>query len=381
MNMKSMMTGAKLGVFGLLAAAMAFSSGCGSNKSIESTKDFHFLPSNCAVIGTSRVDEVVKSTAYKDMMAKIKAMAKDEDPQANMEQEFGLSDRDMARITFGMAENGKDFSMVVTSQKPVTASDLKGKLKSKVTTFGQVGATIGDVGAGKVEIVPPKTELKPRTFKEVQVGKYTLHVEDNNSMAFCVADPQTVVFGSPATLKAILERDKKIELSAGMKGALALADQSQPIFVAIDAKGVMAGEAKKAVRDLPPQVGGHADKIEALAIETALGDDAKIKVVALCKDAAAAEAIQKDADKGLKDAKAALGVMPKPPAEFASLFDDLTKVLDSVKVTAGGNKVTGGMSIKPVTLLSAIDSFGRQTTTTFEKVGTTIGEPPTKDQK
>ena len=315
-----------------VAAALALTAGCGGGGKLESSSAFQYLPNDSTVIGSFRVDEIMKSQAYKDLMADQKV--KTADPLKAMEKEVGLSAEDLERVVIAVGGGkDKDPVIVVTTKKPVTAADLTAKMTKK-------------------------------KFKEVKVGSFTMH-ENEDGEAFCVADKNTIVGGKTGVLKGILERNKKAELTAGMKQALALADESKPIFLAINAKG-MAGDAKGM---LPGPAAAHADKLEAVALNASLSNEAVVNLVAVCQDSAAAEAIHKEADANLKKAKEGLADITKEFPGMASL----SKVLDTVKITASGNKVSGTVSVKPTAVLEAIEPLmGMKSQTTFEGVGKPI---------
>ena len=348
-----MYVGAKL----LFSGASAFAS------------DLRFLPSNCAAIGSARMDEIVKSPLYQDVLTQVKAAAGKDDPTLELEQTFGLSLNDLVRVTFGVADNGKDGAIVVTTNKPVTAGDLKGKLKRNPATLD-----IDSEGMLKLEPVP---------LKEVKVGSYTMHQEDDeiSERAFCIVDPNTIVYGEPGPLKAILERDKKADLSADMQAALDQVDQARPLFVAVNVKGLMAGAAKDWLKGLEPPVaddlGGVVPpdrsrapglgpmaalvgKVDMVTLDAAIGTDTQLSVVVVCQDSGVADEIRKAAD-GLR----ALGKLS------SGLPPDLVKLIDGVKITASGTKVTGTAAIPSAMLAMAVDAT-RPQKVKFQIIGRSI---------
>lgn len=335
MSKPTTLTVARATGFLFVGAALALTAGCGGGGvKLESSSAFQYLPDDSTVIGSFKVDEIMKSQAYKDLMADQKV--KSQDPLKEMEKEVGLNAEDLERVIIAAGGKQMDPVVVVTTKKPVTAAELTGKMPRK-------------------------------KFKEVKVGSFTMHEGDDE--AFCVADKNTIVHGKASVVKGILERNKKAELTPGMKQALDLADQSKPIFVAINAKGMMATDAKGI---LPPPAAAHADKIEAVALNAALTSDAQVNLVALCQDSAAAAAIHKEADDNLKKAKEGLAMMSKEVPALASLSGEIGKVIDTVKITASGNKVSGTVSVKPVTIFTTIDTLGHSAKGSFEGAGKPI---------
>lgn len=331
--------------------------------------DMRYLPNKCAVIGSVKMSEVVQSQAYKDLMAEAgKLTGGKGSPTEEMEQGTGVAVSDITRMTFGASDNNKDSSFVLTTSKAVTAADLAGKMKKK--TF-----KISDKGEFK-------QEEQARKFKEVKVGNFTMHQEEEEAgpfgappspSAFCVVDKNTIVYSKADTLKGILERDKKTDLSDGMKAALAEANQSRPIFVAVNLKGMVEGAPKgrSPLNEFGP-VAGQAAKVNVVAVDAALAKDAKLNVVAVCQDNATADEIRKAVEGGLVMAKTMIPNMPK----------ELTSAIDSVKVAASGNKVTGTGSVEPAMLMSAVGFMGAPAKSEFKVVGKAIEDvnidPPPK---
>ena len=244
-----------------------------------------------------------------------------------MEKGLGLAPEDVERLTWGGAGN-KDASFVVTTNKAVTAADLMGKMKD-------------------------------RKFSEVKVGSYTMHQEqpDYLKKAFCVVDKYTVVYGEPVPLKAILERNKKPEFSPDMQSALGLANQSRSLFLAVNMKGVMASEdVKGALKWLGPgenQVTSHMDKVEATALDAAIGDDVQINSVTVCKDDKFADDLRKMTDGGVT----LLKYIPQMPKE-------LIPAIESVKTTVSGKKVTSTAAFKPAAIVAAYAAAAAKSATT-----------------
>lgn len=287
-----------------------------------------FLPNNPNFVVSVKVDDLMASDSWKELE---KTMPNFKKGTEDMEKETGLTPAAIAHVLMGGQGEGKEEPVVVVrTKKQVTASDLLAKIKN-----------------GK--------------YTEVKVNKYAMQQGEQSSYskiapkAFCVVDAKLVVYGRADTLRAILERDKKPELSSGLQTALKETDLTKPIAFAVDFKDIMAKANRRPSKDPLSQGMGM---VEALAGQATFNPD-RITATALCKDAEAADNLRKLIEGGLVAAK----MQPGLPKEF-------TSGLESVKVTSSGSKLTLTSDLKAATSsLIAITIMGQRATQTFDTVG------------
>jgi hypothetical protein len=89
-------------------------------------------------------------------------------------------------------------------------------------------------------------EWKKVKLDEEKIGKYTMQTTPGRrSTTFCVVDGSSILIGPAAALRRILARDKPAALSPGLRDALALADFSQPIAVAVNLEKLTLEERRQ----------------------------------------------------------------------------------------------------------------------------------------
>jgi hypothetical protein len=268
------------------------------------------------------------------------------------EKEFGLAPSDIAHILVGGSVDDDEPIMVMRTKKAVTAQDLLPKMKKENIKFI----------AGKLT-----SEWTDTKYTEVKVGKYTMQEGEKPqyakraAKAFCVADSKVVIWGRADSLKAVLERDKKPELSAGMQTVLKETDLSKPIAFAVDLKAILAKKGNPPGQDPFSKGLGLA---EGVAGQATLGKSDSMTVIVLCKDATTADDLRKVIEGGVVMVKQ----MPGLPREVSD-------GLGALKVTNSGSKLTATSDLKVLApALIAITMVGQRTNQTFEQVGKELGK-------
>src|SRR5205823_2405377 len=142
--------------------------------------------------------------------------------------ESGINPDDIEQIVAGGTSNGNQYIAAVKSKKAI---DIKDLLKG--------------------------SDFKGKKIKEVKVGKYTVHEVEGGgaapgagapfgqpgqteAMAACVPESNIAIMGPAKTVRAVLERGKKAQLSDALQAALNKTDLNQAVAFAIDAKSAMS---------------------------------------------------------------------------------------------------------------------------------------------
>ncbi|MBY0528311.1 MAG: zinc-ribbon domain-containing protein [Gemmataceae bacterium] len=288
--------------------------------------EIKYLPNNCQLIGAVRVEQLIASDAYKDIKGALPDREKDW--EKDFEKEMGVPVSSIQHVMFGgtLGAGAPDFVMVIRTNKDITASDIIANRKNA-------------------------------SFKEDKVGNYTVH--EGFSDAFCLPEKRIVVLAkSKESLKKILERDKKPELSEGLRNAMKHADFSKTVAIAVNFKDI-----KNKLEEFVP--GGKRtlddvdlDDIEGVALEAKVGKDIAVTNVALCKDEKSAEDVRKLADGMLVIYKKIKSV---PGSK------EFREILDTWQASVSKSKVSGTMTVKTelvVKMMKAAQEKSKGTVTT-----------------
>jgi hypothetical protein len=198
--------------------------------------DALYLPDQCHVVATIKVEELLNSSAGKSILKQIAragrrtssrfaptgrkpAPVPDElaDAREQLAQEIrneiGLDLSNIVHVTIGHAEGDWRSVFIVRTRNSVKPHDLLERLSRNVFRV---------VGTGK-----PAKDPDP-----IQVGAHTIHVKAGGN-AFVIPEDRVVVHGAAQTLRAILERDAEPKVSADLTGALTHVDGSKTVGLAI----------------------------------------------------------------------------------------------------------------------------------------------------
>jgi hypothetical protein len=268
----------------------------GSSGSVDD--DARFFPDNCAVVASVRMKDLCDSTAFKEV-EQIAPGSNRMRPE--FETEFGMPPEAIRQLVIAFAVQDKDAPvMILHANRDVTADAFKAKLRGN--------------------------------FDQLAVGSYTIY--QNPSKAFCLIDSRTAVLAPPAVLQAILKRDKKAVLPAGLQEGLQSVSLSRTAVIVADLKATRK-PGSGGLMDIP-LADKFMDPVEVLAIQVDVGSDVNLDATAICRDAAAADDARKLIEGGLVAAKSQPGL----PAELA-------EILGAVKVSTSGKKLTGNLRFKP----------------------------------
>jgi len=301
----------------------------------------NFMPDNCQVLVSVRAADFAKSGVwaivtkeYPDAAKKITETMKD--------APFQLED--VTQVLVGVGDT--------TAKEAVVAIEFKKAVK------------LDDIIA-----FMNKQSGQNKELKESKVGKYTIKGDDEG--AVCQVNTTLIVGGTPAALKAVLERDKKPTFSVGMQRALADADLTQTFAMAMNfkdlAKNPMVGGSAKAG-------GVNVESMETGAVNINVAADIKINSVSVCKDAQTAEENKTMAMGGIIAVKRMAGdQLPK----------EILEILNGIKIEQKDNRLTANVQFKIEPILDLVKKFGGMnfgvsSKQTFTTVGQQIGGP---DQK
>jgi hypothetical protein len=270
--------------------------------------DVTYLPSDSQLVGSLRVDQLVNSEFYKQIKKEIGGDDA-ESFEKGLEKTSGLAVANIERITYGGLISGStEYVVVVRTKQPVKAADLI-------------------------------ANNKHTGFKEAKVGRFSL--QENGADSFCVVEDRRVIYGDAKALRAVLERDKKPELSDGLRAAMKQTDFGQTLAVAVNFKDLRdklpdLGPSKEAMEAVGFDI---VNSIDGLAVKANVGADAAVSVTVVCGDAKGAEDVRKVLDGALVLARRSKAV----PKELADLLDAPTSV--------SGSNVTLSQTVKADTVV------------------------------
>jgi hypothetical protein len=280
-----------------------------------------YMPGNCEILASIRVDQLLASDAYKQVEKEVPQL-KDAIAGGAAEKEMGLTLSNIERVVVGGALGNRDQPVVVIRTKSaVKAEDMVGKIKGK-------------------------------TFTGTKVGSYTLYETSGaTGDAFCVPKKNLILYGSSASLRLVLKRDKKPDFPAGLSAAMKEADFSKTIAVAI-APLQTSGAAAPPLGGRggfpmgPAMPFGQTKDLEGMVVQAKVATDISLAVIMVCKDAATAA----DAKKKLDEALPQLKSNPMLPADLKGALD--------FKASVSGKKLTLSSEIKVAPLIKAVKNFG-----------------------
>jgi hypothetical protein len=205
----------------------------------------------------------------------------------------------------------------------------------------QTGQGAGVVHFNRIVTDQDFADANQRVKKSV--GRYEMNI--SNRMAFCRIDDRTVAVGEETALREVLERDGPARLSDELTAAMNEVDFSKSL--------AMAGSLKNLARAAGP-VGANLsampfgpDAIRGGGLQADIGDDIRLRGIAIFKDAATAEQMKKMGDGMLAAAKMNSAKMPP----------DAAKILDSLELSNSGPTIRASVTIGIDTILSLVDSF------------------------
>lgn len=280
-----------------------------------------YLPSDCEWIITIKPAQLLESEAGKDLMDALSAEHKE--MLSIPEKKLGLRLKDIKQVTIAGTFGKLDDMVTIFKAKDLDGDDIKKTIEAGGSSFDQL--TVGD---------------------------FTIHKDRSSPFAFAVIDGKILILGNADTLQAILERDKKPELSADMQNAMKLVDFGKTFAAAADLRSVP--EPDKALRGGNPVIDlvrtALRDKeVEGLGLQIETGTEVTITITGTCKDSSTAEDYRRMIDGAVVWAK-------KSPhaANVARSAEDLA---DACKVTTSGAKVVLQCKTKTNPLVAIYKEF------------------------
>lgn len=211
-----------------------------------------YLPDNCTSVKLIRGERIRASAAYKELTKD----SADSRSRLLFPEVSGLFVADMESETIATSEDGR--LTIISTNRAINVDDL----------------------------------TKKANYQKTTVGNYTLY--DSGLLALAVSHSKIVLLGSVKDLEAVLKRDKKPDLSEGLKKSMALADFSKCTASAVD------------IQSKAGRRGFLSEDAEAIAIITDLNSDITTTTHIVFKDPKTADdqakAQEDKTNKGLKDA-------------------------------------------------------------------------------
>jgi hypothetical protein len=279
------------------------------------SEELTYMPSNCEVLASIRLDQLLDSKAYKQVEQEV-PMLKEAAAAGEAEKGIGLQLSNVERIVVGGHLGAGDQPVVaVRTKQPVKAEDMLAKIKGK-------------------------------SFTNKKVGSYTMYEE--GGAGFCVVSKKLVLFGPSGGLQSVLARNKKPNFSAGLSAAMKEADFSRTIVIAAAAPKQGGGKPAGNFGGLP--ISGAAlfagdDDVDGVVLQAKVTADVSLTLMLLCRDPATATVAKRKLDEGLTKAKS----MPNVPPELRNALD--------VKSSASGRKVTLTTDIKVAPMIKAVKNL------------------------
>lgn len=287
-----------------------------------------YLPNDCVAVVSIRVDDFLASDAWKEAKKELPMI---EDGLKEAKEKTGYGPEDISQVFIGIARPEKNKEpggiAIIKTVKEIDVEDIKSRAK--------------------------KDHIE---FKEEKAGNYTMYTKSDG--AFCKVDGKLLILGSIKDVKAVLERDKKPDLSDGLKAAMKKTDFSKTVAFAAALKDqkvsdLMGGKALPAV-----------DKVEAIAGYVNVTSDIKVSLSLECKDDKSAEEFKKLAEGIITSTKLDKD-MPKETSEM----------LDAIKISQSGTDLTAEFQFKASDAIKLVTTIiGVQAKRTFEDVGRQIGK-------
>jgi hypothetical protein len=293
-----------------LFAAMLVTPGVSRSAPPAPAEDFKWVPADSNIVVVVQMDKLLTSDSFKKLRKAVPDI--DRNMEKGFREEFGFELSTVERMTVGGTFRKDEPMFVIRTRTALKAADI---VKAR-----------SDATRGNTE------------FKEEKVGTRTLHVASKDfEMSFCLLDDMTVVVGPAKTVKPLLADARKAGLGEALQAAAKAADMNATVVVLADFKSITAGHNPG-----PPFDAIHKaiEGTTGTALTVKVGPDVTVRAAAVCKDAAAAEAVKKAADAGLMLVQGFLkDAGPKVPKE-------LLDVPGQVKTSVKGNLAEATVTVK-----------------------------------
>ncbi len=323
-----------------------------------------YLPNDCLIVGTSNVDELLRSSIYQQMK---KDLPNVEAGERKMEQDMGIAPANISRITFAVGgklntPDDADAVVIIRLKKAVAAADLQSTKKDDAfrKDFKYEEVKIGSITAFE--------ERYRFAFGDAKAER--MHGE-----AFCLPESTLVVICPKLeTLKKILERGKSPQFSEEMQNALNETNFSKTLALAVNVKG-LAGNLPPGSLPNAEALKEFTENVLGLAVDASLDSSkATVNATILCKDAKHAEDVKKILDAAQVAMRSYAKKAPGMPSEAAD-------TIDAVKFSLSGANVKGSMQASLEPLSKWIKEQAGQTKPVTGRVETKSGAARTARPK
>jgi hypothetical protein len=272
----------------------------------------HFFPDGTVGIGSVNFESVLNSKAY----SKFKeSQSPDKLFDALLKPILGLQLAATSRLQVAFAPPD-DRIVVIRPRNPVTIDEIK--------------------------------LSRPGTYKEAKIGRFTMY--ESTSDAYCLAEDQMLVVGTPASLKKVLERNKPPELKPELDAAYRLMNPAKTVGLALQTQ---AGDLVKGVA--PGPIPKELEAAAALVLQLDLAQGLDIAVTLQFKDAEATAAAKKAVETLMATGKTTLEPLQKDDNEkIAMAAKKGEELLGQVKITAEGASLTASLTLNDEVLTQLI---------------------------
>ena len=269
--------------------------------------DLAYLPDNCFIYGKVRMSEVIKTAAWKQLMANNPAMQNKFHPES------------IDYVAFGMVRPAGP------GRQPDFTAVIRAAPGKKLDEFERPNS--------------------PAEREETIAGrKVTVMKAQNQTLATCTIDDNLGLVGTLNAVRAVLERDGETTIPADLKEVMEQTDFSQHIALAVDTTGLEsltqnnAGGGGAKISGFDPQE--LLKKIKGVILQGNVSSDIQLSAKAICTDEQAGKQIE-----------GFINTMLMLAGGFAAQNPQAKQVLDSLKVNLSGETVSLSVTI-PAQLLS-----------------------------
>jgi hypothetical protein len=279
------------------------------------SEGFKYLPADTKLVLVIRMGELLRTRVFNQLRDEIHEC--DNGFFEESGQLFGISADDLDTMLLASNLDGQGV-VVFRLYKPLKLSMVP-----------------GDLNAFFVEGQAKKERTRvTRTF----VGPWTIFVPNKYpDRAFYLVDEKTMVFSYRGTLRAVLGRDKKPELSTELETGLRSTDFSAPVTLIASLQTTLRGTEGK-INEYGVDVDAIRGNVVALIATLKFSDTADIRAVAVCKDAPGAKVVKKQLD-----------ILRATLAEPFSLVKNATKevrdVPNNTRITQADKIVQADLSV------------------------------------
>ena len=273
--------------------------------------DLAYLPDNCFMYGKVRMSEVMKTAAWKQLVANTPALQNNFHPES------------IDYVAFGMVRPAGP------GKQPEFTAVIRAAPGKKLDEFEQPSS--------------------PAEREETIAGrKVTVMQVQNQTLATCMIDDDIGLVGTLNAVRAVLERDGDATIPADLKAVMDQTDFSQHIALAFVTTGLESltqnnvGGGGVQIPGFDPQE--LLKNIKGVILQGNVSSDVQLSAKAICTDEQTAKKIEIFIDTLLKFAEVAAAQNPQAK-----------QVLDSLKVESSGHTVSLSITI-PAQLLAQAQS-------------------------